>query len=198
MMKLLRLQIVLLVLAAASSVRAGKVEIIRDSYGVPHVFARSQFDACLGLGYAQAEDNLDAVLKYVMDARAQAGRVAGQRQNIEQDFRFRMFRLPQISKALYEQMADTERSRSDGFAEGINTYLRRHPGRKPDWFDRMTGVDTVAVIKAYQIRQQWANVMQDMRGVVQTGREIDQAGGDDGGRAVKILKRPESSLAIWV
>jgi acyl-homoserine lactone acylase PvdQ len=181
MMKLFRLQIVLLVLAGASSVRAGKVEIIRDSYGVPHVFARSQFDACLGLGYAQAEDNLDAVLKYVMDARAQAGRVAGQRQNIEQDFRFRMFRLPQISKALYEQMADTERSRSDGFAEGINTYLRRHPDRKPDWFDRMTGVDTVAVIKAYQIRQQWANVMQDMRGVVQTGREIDRAGGDDRG-----------------
>ena len=166
-MRLFRLQIVLLVLAAATSVRAGKIEIIRDSYGVPHVFARSQFDGCLGLGYAQAEDNLEAVLKYVMEARAQAGRVAGQRPNIEQDFRFRMFRLPEISKTLSNRWR-IPTSRSDGFAEGITMYLWRHPDRKPDWFDRMTGVDAVAVIKAYQIRQQWANVMQDMRGIVHT------------------------------
>ena len=106
-------------LASAPAMQAGEIEIIRDSYGVPHIFADNAFDGSLGLGYAQAEDNLESVLRYVMEARAQAARVAGTRANIEQDFRFRMFRLPEISKTLYEQMTDAERSRSDGFAEGI-------------------------------------------------------------------------------
>ena len=181
MTRLIRPQIALLMLAAATTVRAGEIEIIRDSFGVPHIFADSEYDGSLGLGYAQAQDNLDTVLRYVIDARAQAACVAGTRANIEQDFRFRMFRLPEISNALYGQMTGAERSRCDGFAEGINLYLRRHADLKSDWFDRVTGVDTVAVIKAYQIRQQWADVMQDMRGVAQTRREIDRAGGDDGG-----------------
>ena len=35
-----------------------KVEIIRDSYGVPHIFAENQNDLAFGLGYAMAQDRL--------------------------------------------------------------------------------------------------------------------------------------------
>src|ERR1700680_3375371 len=35
-----------------------RVEIVRDSYGVPHVFASAERDLFFGLGYAMAQDRL--------------------------------------------------------------------------------------------------------------------------------------------
>ena len=36
----------------------GKVEIIRDRWGVPHIYAGSTRDMFFGVGYAQAQDRL--------------------------------------------------------------------------------------------------------------------------------------------
>src|SRR5258708_8965369 len=36
----------------------GSVEILRDSYGVPHVFADGERDLFYGLGFAMAQDRL--------------------------------------------------------------------------------------------------------------------------------------------
>jgi penicillin amidase len=37
---------------------SGKVEIVRDMAGVPHIFAGSSADLHFGLGFAMAEDRL--------------------------------------------------------------------------------------------------------------------------------------------
>lgn len=42
---------------------AETVEIIRDSYGTPHIFASTPAGAAFGAGYAQAQDRPDALLK---------------------------------------------------------------------------------------------------------------------------------------
>ncbi len=52
----------LLLLSAAVAAAEG-VEIIRDEYGVPHIFASTPAEAAYGLGYAEAEDRLNALLK---------------------------------------------------------------------------------------------------------------------------------------
>ncbi|MDP6039085.1 MAG: penicillin acylase family protein [Candidatus Latescibacteria bacterium] len=193
MISLLVTSVLFLLLVLPTEAHAGKIEIIRDNFGVPHIFADTAFDGSLGLGYAQAEDNLDVVLRYVMESRACGAKVEGNRRNIEQDFLLRTFRLPEINRVLYEQMTPEERAQSDGFAEGINLYIQQHPDRKPDWFDHMTGLDAVAVIKVYQFRQQWSDVMKDMRGVAPADREIDRAGGDDGGASNQWCVGPARS-----
>ena len=38
--------------------RAERVEIIRDDFGVPHIYAKTDADAVFGMLYAQAEDCL--------------------------------------------------------------------------------------------------------------------------------------------
>jgi hypothetical protein len=38
--------------------RAANVEIIRDDFGVPHIYAKTDADAVFGMLYAQAEDDL--------------------------------------------------------------------------------------------------------------------------------------------
>jgi len=54
-------------------VRAGEVEILRDPWGTPHVFAVSERDGFWGLGYAAAEDRL---LQMKLIRRKAAGRLA--------------------------------------------------------------------------------------------------------------------------
>jgi len=50
-------------LAASTSGRADTVTIYRDTWGVPHIYGRSERAVAFAFGYAQAEDRLEAVTK---------------------------------------------------------------------------------------------------------------------------------------
>jgi acyl-homoserine lactone acylase PvdQ len=52
-----------LLFLAALAVHAETVQIIRDEFGVPHIFAATREGAAYAAGYAQAEDRLDALLR---------------------------------------------------------------------------------------------------------------------------------------
>jgi acyl-homoserine lactone acylase PvdQ len=52
----------LLLLAAALPAAAETVEIFRDAYGTPHIFAQTAAGAAFGAGFVQAEDRPDALL----------------------------------------------------------------------------------------------------------------------------------------
>src|SRR5436305_11298484 len=49
--------LLLLLIAAAGSARDRAITIYRDTYGVPHIYGKTDADAAFGLMYAQAEDN---------------------------------------------------------------------------------------------------------------------------------------------
>lgn len=68
-----RLLILLPVLAFSLPGRAGEVEILRDPWGTPHVFAEGEPDGFFGLGYVAAEDRL---LQMELIRRKAAGRLA--------------------------------------------------------------------------------------------------------------------------
>ncbi len=52
-----------LLLLLAIPAAAETVDIIRDSYGTPHIFATTAAGAAFGAGYAQAQDRREALLK---------------------------------------------------------------------------------------------------------------------------------------
>ena len=56
--RLLLVALLLVVFAGPVLAQQGTVEIVRDQWGVPHVFAEREADAFFGLGYACAEDRL--------------------------------------------------------------------------------------------------------------------------------------------
>jgi acyl-homoserine lactone acylase PvdQ len=57
-----KLKHVLLFAAAASTFAAERVEILRDNYGVPHIYATTVVGAAYGSGYAQAADRGEQLL----------------------------------------------------------------------------------------------------------------------------------------
>ncbi|MFM2124189.1 MAG: hypothetical protein RL328_640 [Acidobacteriota bacterium] len=73
--------LLLLVLRAT----AETVDILRDSSGVPHVFAKTAAGAAFGVGYAQAEDRPDALLQN-LSTPAEAGEIPTQLRPLVEGF----------------------------------------------------------------------------------------------------------------
>jgi len=70
--------------------RAAEVSIIRDQWGVPHIYGKTDADAVFGLMYAQAEDDFDRVEMNYLDAIGRLAEVQGS-SAIYHDLRARMF-----------------------------------------------------------------------------------------------------------
>lgn len=140
---------------------AAEVEILRDHFGVPHIYAEDMSDAMFALAYVHAEDNLDQVLSNVAHARGQAANVFG-RQSVQSDYRIQLFRIPEIVATMYEDMSSEQRACVDAYAEGINRYLEDRPERRPKWLDTVQGSDILAIAKWFQLNQQVQNVQGEL------------------------------------
>src|SRR5207302_7149670 len=95
------------------------VEIVRDSYGVPHVFASVERDLYFGLGYAMAQDRL-----WQMDylRRKATGRLAELlgAAYVDQDHLYRILDFPTICARNYQRFDKRWRDLLDGMAAGVN------------------------------------------------------------------------------
>src|ERR1043166_2316445 len=70
---------------------AAKVEILRDPYGVPHIFGATAEAAAYGAGYAQAEDRLEELLRNYRKAEGTMSEAFG-KDWIFHDYRQRIWR----------------------------------------------------------------------------------------------------------
>lgn len=91
--------VLLLLLACAIPAAAETVEIIRDAYGSPHIYANTVAGAAFGAGYAQAEDRPSALLRNLITASE-----------------------PETSP-----LPEPIRTVAEAYASGINRYFSEHP-----------------------------------------------------------------------
>jgi len=110
--------------------RAAAVTIIRDDFGVPHIYAASDADAIFGMLYAQSEDDFNRVEQNYIWATGRLAEVEGE-QAIYSDLRARLYMTVDEAKAAYESAPDWLKALCDGFADGINYYLYTHSDVKP-------------------------------------------------------------------
>ncbi|HKK76476.1 MAG TPA: penicillin acylase family protein [Saprospiraceae bacterium] len=115
--------------------RAKKVDIIRDNWGIPHVYAKTDADAVFGMLYAQCEDDFKRVERNYIDALGRMSLAYGP-DYIWHDLRARLFMDDAEAKAYYEEAPKWMKKLCDAFADGINYYLHTHPEVKPDLLTR--------------------------------------------------------------
>ena len=76
--------------------------ICRDEFGIPHIFAPTLNDAAFAVGYAQAEDRLEELLKNYRRATGTMAEVFGP-DSFREDIRQRVMRHAEISRARYNR-----------------------------------------------------------------------------------------------
>jgi acyl-homoserine-lactone acylase len=104
--------------------------IRRTEYGVVHIEAASFRAAGIGLGYTQAEDYGERVIRSLLRSKGWMGRTFG-KDSMESDFA--AMRIHARVQETYHLLDADTRAMYDGFAEGVNRYIRAHQSTLPSW-----------------------------------------------------------------
>jgi acyl-homoserine lactone acylase PvdQ len=120
----------LLVAAESESARwqheARAVTIIRDDWGIAHVYGKTDADAVFGAIYAQAEDDFNRVEANFLTSLGRTAEAEGE-SKIFQDLRQRLFIDPVKLQQAYRESPVWLRKLMDAWADGLNFYLSKHP-----------------------------------------------------------------------
>ncbi|MEI6105647.1 MAG: acylase [Opitutae bacterium] len=109
---------------------AANVSILRDHWGIPHVYGKTDADAVFGLLYAQAEDDFNRIELNYINAMGRLAEVRGEAE-FYRDLRMKLFIDPVDMRAKYTASPAWLQKLMDAFADGLNYYLHTHPAVKP-------------------------------------------------------------------
>jgi len=109
---------------------AENIEIIRDDFGVPHIYGKTDADAVFGLLYAQCEDDFNRVERNYIWAIGRLAEVEGE-EAIYSDLRARLYMTKEEAIENYNNSPQWLKDLCDAFADGINYYLYTHPEVQP-------------------------------------------------------------------
>ncbi|MEY3432550.1 MAG: hypothetical protein RL131_486 [Bacteroidota bacterium] len=109
---------------------AKRVTIIRDKWGVPHIYGKTDADCVFGLMYAQCEDDFQRVERNYITMLGRTSEVTGEK-DIYEDLLVRMVIDSTESVNDYNASPDWLKKLLHAFADGVNFYLYKNPQVKP-------------------------------------------------------------------
>ena len=115
---------------AAWERQARNVTIIRDDWGIAHVYGKTDADAVFGVMYAQAEDDFNRVETNYLNSMGRLAEAEGEGE-VYRDLRMKLFIDPDDMKAQYQKSPEWLKSLMNAYADGLNYYLHKHPEVKP-------------------------------------------------------------------
>jgi acyl-homoserine-lactone acylase len=113
---------------AAPSAKWGAGEILWDSFGVPHIYAKTEEGGFYGFGYAQAQSHGNLLLRMYGESRARAAEYWGEKYE-SQDKWLVANDVPARSVQWFRQQTPQMQKNLEAFAAGINAYAAAHPDR---------------------------------------------------------------------
>src|SRR5215831_7149790 len=109
---------------------ARNVTIIRDDWGIAHVYGKTDANAVFGMIYAQAEDDFNRIETNYINSLGRLAEAEGE-SAIYQDLRMRLFIDPDALKKEYAESPAWLQKLMDSFADALNFYLYKHPEVMP-------------------------------------------------------------------
>lgn len=106
------------------------VEVIRDSYGMPHIYAQTDADAYFALGYCMAQDRLFHMDLMRRAARGKLAEIFGQ-DLVPVDKFFRTITAGKPFEEIAAAYTHDTLSASRAYAAGVNHFIKHHKGPLP-------------------------------------------------------------------
>jgi acyl-homoserine-lactone acylase len=115
--------------SVADPVVAHEVRIVRDGWGVPHIFGKTDADVAYGLALAHAEDDFRNLEEVVAAVRGRGGVITGQ-DGAKIDFAGALLGANQTAAAHYGELPADTRALLQAYAQGLNEYAASHPSEQ--------------------------------------------------------------------
>jgi acyl-homoserine lactone acylase PvdQ len=136
------------------------VTIIRDGYGIPHIYGKTDADAVFGLLYAQCEDDFKRVEMNYIDKLGRVSETEGKEELVWDLLNRILFDSAGAIKD-YERSPGWMKQLCNAFADGINYYLYKNPAVKPallhrfkPWYPFLWTDGSINAINTADITQQ--------------------------------------------
>ncbi len=167
--------------------QAKQVTIVRDIYGVPHIYGKTDADAVFGLLYSQCEENFERIERNYLEMLGRRSEMEGEKA-LYDDLLMRLIADSNDARKDYAKSPAWLKKLLNAHADAINFYLYKHPDVQPvvlkkfePWFHLMytdgsvhatsTGGASVAEIKQF-----YENPLANQTAVVQYNRDIEDRG----------------------
>jgi acyl-homoserine-lactone acylase len=111
---------------ARSSHHAQNVRIVRDNWGIAHIYGKTDADAVFGMIYAQAEDDFGRIERNYLNGLGLLAQAEGE-SGIYSDLRQRLFIDPSRLQAKYRASPPWLKALMDAWSDGLNYFLFKHP-----------------------------------------------------------------------
>lgn len=107
------------------SINPDQITIVRDSFGVPHIFAKTDAEAAYGLAYANSEDAFAYMQETVIMGKGMSGRLHG-KDGAAKDFIFHLLGIKKLVNEKYDSLPENFLKYLDGYCQGLNAYAKTH------------------------------------------------------------------------
>ncbi len=109
---------------------ASQVTIVRDNWGVPHIYGKTDAAAVFGLMYTECEDNFKGIERNYLYQLGKQSEVDGEN-NLYTDLQLQLIADTTDAIKEYNNSPLWFKRLMNAFADGINFYLYKHPEVKP-------------------------------------------------------------------
>jgi acyl-homoserine-lactone acylase len=129
---------------AEAFAHAEHVKIVRDVYGVPHIFGKSDADTAFGLAYAHSEDDWPTIQAVMAASTGRLSLLYASKKAAGNDWYVGLVRVREQVAEQYESLAPDYRAVLEGYARGLNFYAWKHPEESDGRLFPLTGRDIAA------------------------------------------------------
>ncbi len=114
-------------LAAQETINVNNINIVRDAYGVPHIFTQTDVEAVYGIAWAQCEDNFEMMQENFAAVNNKAGRLMG-KEGAVLDLIYQVFEVADFVEQRYAQdIKPSMEKMLQAYADAVNNYAKTHP-----------------------------------------------------------------------
>ena len=103
-----------------------KITIVRDSFGVPHIFAKTDPEVSYGLAWAYCEDQFASLQMVALPAKKAMGRAFG-KNAVAADYAFDWFQCREVTEEKWNSLSPEFLKLIAGYVQGVNDYAAAHP-----------------------------------------------------------------------
>lgn len=114
-------------LSSLSQINPKNIDIVRDAFGVPHIFGKTDADVAYGLAWAHAEDDFKTIQQGYLAGNAILGKHLGTK-GAAADFVVQFIGAKEIVERDYDQkISPAYKKIAEAYAQGLNRYAELHP-----------------------------------------------------------------------
>ncbi len=172
----------------SAQIRPDSITIVRDQWGVPHIFAPTDAEVAYGFAWASAEDDFLTIQKMLLPTRGLMGLVFG-KEGARLDVAMHILGGRELAEARYEKDLSPEfQAVLEAYADGLNAYAAAHP--KEVLHRRAFPVSGKDMIASYVLGQSFmANVQKPLGNILNGKYTTEEAEQEWGSNAVAVSRK---------